>query len=200
MRDYAHIKSMNMIVIIVVVMLVIAFITLSVVIYSIRSGEKKRRRQYQNQSKSVLVKNGMDVKKQVLGDEKGDYFTGNLEKQGTYYVNPAVTVWRIAFDNLITGQRILMDFTRQMWIGRSGAGWNQAAKMILSGDEKISRNHCTIYESGGVLCLQDLDSSNHTYLNGKIITNAVYLQNGDVICIGDTQLRVQYSIVNNRPT
>lgn len=178
--------------------LVIAALVL-VVTCIFMSGRKKRKNQYQNQSKSVLVRNGVDVKKQVLGGEKGEYFTGNLEQRGTYYVNSAVNVWRIVFDNLNTKERFYMDFTRQMWIGRAGSGQKQTAKLILSGDEKVSRNHCTIYESSGTLCLQDLNSSNHTYLNGKVIVNAVYLQNGDVIQAGNTQLKVYYSIMNNRP-
>lgn len=191
---------MNMIVAIAVTVLVIVCIVLIIVICKALYGRKRRRSQYQNQSKSVLVRNGVDVKKQVLGGEKGEYFTGNLEKQGTHYVNPAVTAWRIVFDNLNTGERIYMDFTRQMWIGRTASGQNGVVKMTVPADEKVSRNHCTIYECRGTLCLRDLNSSNHTYLNGNVVTDAVYLQNEDVIRVGNTQLRVQYNLISNRPT
>lgn len=191
---------MNMIVAITVAALVLVCIILIIIICNVLSRRKRRRNQYQNQSKSVLVRNGVDVKKQVLGGEKGEYFTGNLEKQGTYYMNPAVTAWRIVFDNLNTGERLYIDFTRQMWIGRTTSGQSGVVKMTLPMDEKVSRNHCTIYESGGALCLQDLNSRNHTYLNGNIIINVVYLQNEDVIRVGDTQLRVQYNVISNWPT
>lgn len=186
--------------IVAIAVLAIAFIALIIVICGVLSGRRRHRNQYQNQSRSVLVKNGVNVKKQVLGGEKGEYFTGNLEKNGTRYVNPSVTVWKIVFDNLDTKEQLYMDFTRQMWIGRGGAGQNETAKLSLFGDGKVSRNHCTIYESQGTICLQDLNSSNHTYLNGNVITTPVYLQNGDVIRIGNTQLRVQYSRINGRPT
>lgn len=191
---------MNTIVIVEAVVLAIALITLIIVICIVLSGKRKRRNQYQKQRKNVLVKNGVDVKKQVIGGEKGEYFTGNLEKQGTHYVNHNIIVWRVVFDNLNTSERMYMDFTRQMWIGRTDASQNEVAKLMIPGDERVSRNHCTIYESGDRLCLKDLNSSNHTYLNGNMITNAVYLQSGDVIRVGNTQVKVQYSRVNDRPT
>ena len=170
------------------------------ILYNIISGQRRRENQYQNQSKSVLVKNGVDVKKQVLGGEKGEYFTGNLEKHGTYYVNPEVKAWCIIFDNLKTGERIYKEFASQMRIGRSDSGPNEPVKLMIPGDERISRNHCVIYEDAGALCLYDLKSSNHTYLNGNVVTNAVYLQNGDIIQVGNTRLKVQYSIMGNRST
>lgn len=184
---------MNIIVIAVAVVIVIALISLAAVICNLILGRRRQWSQYQNQIKSVLVKNGVNVKKQVMGGEKGEYFTGNLEKPGTCYVNYAMPTWKIVFDNLNTKERVYKEFSRQMWIGRTGSEQDGLVKLILPGDEKVSRNHCTIYESNGTLCLQDLNSSNHTYLNNSMIRSAVYLQNGDVIRVGDTQLRVQYS-------
>lgn len=180
--------------IIIAVVLGVGFIIFAAIICVMMFGGKKRRNPYQNQYKSVLVRNGVDVKKQVMGGEKGEYFTGNLEKQETYYVNSAVAAWKIVFDNLNTRERQYVDFSRQMWIGRTSRNQNEGVKLVLANDEKVSRSHCTIYEAGGTLCLQDLNSSNHTYLNGNIITKAVYLKNGDVIRVGNTQLRVQYSV------
>ncbi len=165
------------------------------VAYHIVSGKKRRWNQYQNQAKGVLVKNGVDVRRQVLGEEKGEYFTGNLEKEGTVYVNPNVTAWRIVFDDIVTGERKYIDFTRQMVIGRSNAEHYEPSRLALSGDNKVSRNHCRIYEHNGTLCLLDLGSKNHTYQNGTMVTKAVYLKNGDVIKVGRTQLRVTYNML-----
>ena len=127
----------------------------------------------------------------------GEYFTGNLENEGTYFVNHAMKLWRISFDNFRTGQRTYMEFSGQMWIGRGSASQNSNVRLILSGDSKISRDHCTIYDAGRSLCIQDLKSSNHTYLNGKLVSSALYLKNGDVIRMGDTELKIEYSLVNN---
>ena len=176
--------------------LVIAFIVLVIMVCYIVSGKKKRQTQYQSQNKKVFVKSGINVKKQVLGEEKGEYFTGNLEERGTYYINGANAVksWRVVFDNLSTGERVYMDFSRQMWIGRGNSENNNRSKLEVMGDGKISRNHCTIYELNNALCIQDLKSSNHTYLNGRLLYDAAYLNNGDIITVGNTKLRVQYSL------
>lgn len=200
MRNSAHIENMDKIVIVAVTGLIIGLIALIMVICNELFRKRGRRNRYQNQSKSVLVKNGINVKSPVLGAGKGEYFTGNREKQRTYYVNTAVTVWKVVFDDLNTKERSYINFTRQMWIGRTEAGQNEIAKLVLCKDGRISRNHCTIYESGGTLCLQDLNFRNHTYLNGNMVTSAVYLHNDDIIKVGNTQLKVQYSRMNTRST
>lgn len=182
----------------VAVILVIVLIVLIAVICRVVFRQKKRQDRYHSQSKKVFVKSGVNVKKQMLGEEKGEYFTGNLENEDTYFVNYVMRIWRITFDNLKTGQRMYVDFTRQMWIGRSESSQISKGKLLLSGDNKISRNHCTIYEVENTLCIQDLNSSNHTYLNGSMVSNPVYLKNGDVIRLGDTELKIQYSLVNNK--
>lgn len=201
MRKCVCFNNMKTIIIVgILAVFVIAAVVLIILIYSIVSGRRKWQEPYQNQRKNVFVKNGVNVKKQVLGGEKGEYFTGNLEQGGTYYINSAMLIWRVSFDNLNTKKRIYKDFTRQMWIGRTDASQNEPVKLTLSDDSKISRSHCMIYEREGTLYLQDLKSSNHTYLNRKIITGAVCLKNGDVIQAGNTKLRVQYSIISNGPT
>ena len=182
------------------VVLAALLVVLIVVICNAALRSRRGRNPYQNQSKSVIVKNGVDVRKQTPGGEKGEVFTGNLGIEGTFCVNPSVKTWRAAFDNLKTGERIYKDFAGRMWIGRTYPAQGEPVKLAVSGDQKVSRNHCMIWESGGMLCLQDMNSSNHTYLNGNIVTDAVYLQNGDIIRVGSTQFRVQYSIISNRPT
>lgn len=182
----------------VAVVFVIALIVLLIVLCRMIAGQKKAADQYQKQSKRVFVKSGVNIKKQMLGEEKGEYFTGNLEDEGTYFVNGEMRAWRMAFDNLRTGQRIYMNFSGQMWIGRDESGQTNSGKLLLTGDNKISRNHCTIYETRNALCIQDLNSSNHTYLNGNLLSSAAYLKNGDVLRLGDTELRVQYELLNSR--
>lgn len=196
LRDNANVRKMDYVTIAVLAVSAASIVVLIVVICRALSGKGKNKNRYQNQSKNVLVRNGVDVKRQMLGGEKGDYFTGNLEKRGTYCVNPADAGWRIAFDHLGTKERFYLDFTRQMWIGRSAPS-NGDSKVVITGDEKVSRNHCTIFDRGGCLYLQDLNSKNHTYLDGIIVTTEVPLQNGSILRIGDTQLKIQYCNVND---
>lgn len=59
-------------------------------------------------------------------------------------------------------------------------------------DKSASRMHCKIISADGKLFLADLNSSNHTYLNGNIISDTVSLSPGDVIRIGKTELEIKY--------
>jgi predicted component of type VI protein secretion system len=55
----------------------------------------------------------------------------------------------------------------------------------------ISRQHCRLYESQGVLMLQDLDSTNGTFLDGRRIRE-VPLPPDTEFTIGPLTFRVQY--------
>ena len=177
--------------------LVIALIVLIAVLCNVVSGKKRKREQRPARKKRVYVKSGVNVKKQMLGEEKGEYFTGKLEDEGTRLVNGSARIWRIVFDNLKTGERMYREFSGQMRIGRGDSDQSSRGYLILAGDNKISRNHCIIYEGRNMLCIQDLNSSNHTYINGKQLSQAAYLRNGDVIRIGNTRLKVQYGMLSN---
>jgi pSer/pThr/pTyr-binding forkhead associated (FHA) protein len=62
--------------------------------------------------------------------------------------------------------------------------------MSLAQDTKASRNHATVIAYGTGFTLEDLNSTNGTFVNGQRITR-VALAPGDVIVIGTTQLRVE---------
>ena len=55
----------------------------------------------------------------------------------------------------------------------------------------VSKQHFSISVKGDTAYLKDLDSSNGTYLNGKLIKNAT-IENGDKIAIPDLILQVVY--------
>ena len=55
-------------------------------------------------------------------------------------------------------------------------------------DPKVSRYHALITDEAGQWVLTDLGSSNHTYLNGQIMTTATTLQLGDRVGVGETEL------------
>ncbi len=56
-------------------------------------------------------------------------------------------------------------------------------------DETISRRHARIVVADGEVTLEDLASSNGTFLNGERIQRAARLFDGDVLRIGDTSMR-----------
>jgi len=68
-------------------------------------------------------------------------------------------------------------------VGRDGAD-------ITLEDDKVSRKHAEIGLYGpGAYVLRDLASTNGTYLNGRRISEKHKLENGDLLRVGDTELR-----------
>jgi pSer/pThr/pTyr-binding forkhead associated (FHA) protein len=69
-------------------------------------------------------------------------------------------------------------------------GRDPSIAMPLAQDTKASRNHAVVVAHGTGFTLEDLNSTNGTFVNGQRITR-VALAPGDVIVIGTTQLRVE---------
>ncbi len=59
---------------------------------------------------------------------------------------------------------------------------------IIVGSEQASRRHARIFVSGGAHVLVDLDSTNGTFLNSKLVKEQT-LRHGDVIRIASTVLK-----------
>ena len=64
---------------------------------------------------------------------------------------------------------------------------------VLQVSMKVSRKHCLITKINGNYFVQDLDSTNGTYVNGTQIPSyeLMELEHNDVLCVGDVELRVQ---------
>lgn len=61
----------------------------------------------------------------------------------------------------------------------------------IAHDRAVSKNHCKLYVDNNMLYLCDLGSSNHTYINKKMVEQPVQCGNGDLIKIGNTLLKIE---------
>jgi serine/threonine protein kinase len=84
------------------------------------------------------------------------------------------------------GQCFLVSDNSTTLLGRSQHTNAQLA------DQSVSRVHCEIEIRGGRILLTDLDSSSGTFVNDQRVSEC-QLQDGDVIRIGNTQLRLEKS-------
>ena len=73
-------------------------------------------------------------------------------------------------------------------IGRGGQN-----DLVLDGDEFASSRHARIEVRGDGVWVQDLDSTNGTYVNGSRVAGAQRLDAGDVLRVGETDLRIEES-------
>lgn len=73
-----------------------------------------------------------------------------------------------------------------------GATLGRGEVEIQLEDPFASSRHARIFREGTVLVLEDLGSTNGTYLNGELITGPQPLHDGDRIRIGDSEFSYQY--------
>ncbi len=82
------------------------------------------------------------------------------------------------------GSTIALD--AELVIGRSTPGLGS-----LGGDSEISRVHARIFHGPGGLTVEDLGSTNGTFVNGTRITGAQPLHSGDQVRLGQTTMTVE---------
>jgi hypothetical protein len=74
----------------------------------------------------------------------------------------------------------------------------EAGNEIVIEDPQVSRRHATLTRQGATYLLEDIGSTNGTYVNGKRVTAPVVLANGDMIGLADTiVLAVQAAIITD---
>ena len=83
---------------------------------------------------------------------------------------------------------------RPMTAGRSRKG------DIAVADASVSRRHATLTADEGMILLEDLGSSNGTFINGERLQGAGQLRNGDTLGLGDAELRVYVIAVSGLET
>ena len=71
-------------------------------------------------------------------------------------------------------------------VGRGGQN-----DLVLVGDDFASARHARIEARGDGVWVQDLDSTNGTYVNGSRVSGVQRLDGGDVLRVGETDLRVE---------
>ena len=80
---------------------------------------------------------------------------------------------------------LTMNLGDQLKIGRS-----TDCQLILD-DDYVSTRHARIYRAGDGYLVEDLGSTNGTYLNGSRVEGQERLKPGDKITIGDTEFRYE---------
>lgn len=149
------------------------------------------RKGYQREKK-VVVKRGVDIKGQVVGSDKGSYFTGSLKEYDTYVVKQlSEPFWRITFRDATTGEVFQSRFRSRIFIGRMPINGEESV-FAVPGDPMISKKHCSIFEAANQLFVEDLNSKNGTFVNDKRIDGTQALNNGDMLRIGQTKFIVGY--------
>lgn len=98
-------------------------------------------------------------------------------------------------------------------VALSGAGLEIGERIDLFGGVSIGRGadadvriedrfastiHCRVYSRGNTYYVEDMNSTNGTYLNGSQVKGEAPLQDLDELAIGDTTFRFELSIPDGR--
>jgi hypothetical protein len=87
--------------------------------------------------------------------------------------------------SLEAGAEFAVD-TAPVTVGRGGQN-----DLVLDGDEFASARHARIEARGDGVWVQDLDSTNGTFVNGDRVVGAERMSAGDILRVGETDLRVE---------
>jgi hypothetical protein len=87
--------------------------------------------------------------------------------------------------SLETGAVFAVD-SAPITLGRGGQN-----DLVLDGDEFASARHARIEARGDGVWVQDLESTNGTFVNGARVAGAERMSPGDVVRVGETDLRVE---------
>jgi hypothetical protein len=81
---------------------------------------------------------------------------------------------------------------RDEWIdGEATIGRGGGCTISLPADTFVSQVHARVVERDGQLFLEDLGSTNGTFLNGKQVAKTARVRKGDQLQIGQTVLRAE---------
>ncbi|MEW6636627.1 MAG: FHA domain-containing protein [Actinomycetota bacterium] len=75
--------------------------------------------------------------------------------------------------------------------GETTLGRSSGSDIVLKSDDYASGRHARLSRHGGLLYVEDLGSTNGTYVNGRKAVGATPLRNGDTVRIGTTTFRYE---------
>lgn len=96
-----------------------------------------------------------------------------------------VTPVRLRLEILEHGANRAFDGRPPLELGR-----DKGTEIVLR-DPEVSRRHARFESQDGVVFVNDLNSSNGTFLNGRRVTEAIEVRPGDEIDVGTTRILVR---------
>lgn len=75
--------------------------------------------------------------------------------------------------------------------GATSLGRSSASDIVLKNDDFASGRHAQLTRHGGLLYVEDLGSTNGTFVNGRKTVGATPLRHGDTVRVGSTTFRYE---------
>ncbi|MEQ8168790.1 MAG: DUF3662 and FHA domain-containing protein [Candidatus Eremiobacterota bacterium] len=133
------------------------------------------------QSDETMEQGKFEVKSQV---KKGKLTEPELEKTAVRKMPVLSSIWAEIKEGPEKGKPF------PLIEGVNIIGRKEEHQIKISGSD-ISRTHGAIHIEGTTVMIEDLGSTNGTYVNGKIIKEKTQLKKGDFISLGDTVIEIK---------
>lgn len=187
-------------IVIAVSALVAVLVIFALVMWLINNREERRLKHTPHYRHDVIVSGGVDITTGQMTRNDHRYFNGMKDDDvATIYLQSSQSGKLHPVGGTVSHSLLLVDqasgrqygsnFKNEIVIGRAPKSGSVQA-LTVDCDNSISGNHCRIMENNGVFCIQDMGSSNHTYLNGGLLTSIEMLDNGDFVKMGKTTFQV----------
>jgi pSer/pThr/pTyr-binding forkhead associated (FHA) protein len=89
----------------------------------------------------------------------------------------------VSSPSLVTDQGVVLPLSD----GDTTVGRDVGLGLSLAAETTVSRKHATLTKNGNDVTLQDLGSTNGTFVNGARVQTPVVLRSGDAVQFGSTK-------------
>ena len=132
----------------------------------------------------AVVRRGVGDLRRVPDDEP---FEPGREGRGAYAPRPSGESELVVEDS-----EVLAPETRfPVHNGATSIGRSSASDIVLKSDDYASGRHARLTRHGGLLYVEDMGSTNGTFVNGRKTVGATPLRHGDTLRIGSTSFRYE---------
>lgn len=115
-------------------------------------------------------------------------FSSEMEHLQTI-IGENVHLKRVSFQDVISGEVQTIEFYNQIIVGRVQKGCDGS---FIVNREGVSRSHSRIFCSEGNYYIEDLNSLNHTYVNGMLVSESRILYTGYRVTFGASNYIFSY--------
>jgi pSer/pThr/pTyr-binding forkhead associated (FHA) protein len=132
----------------------------------------------------AVVRRGVGDLRRVPDDEP---FEPGREGRGAYAPRPSGES-----ELVVEESEVLAPETRfPIRDGATSIGRSSASDIVLKSDDYASGRHARLTRHGGLLYVEDMGSTNGTYVNERKTVGATPLRHGDTVRIGSTIFRYE---------
>lgn len=128
-----------------------------------------------------------DDESYVPGRGPGKVSSPRRNGRGAYAPGPTGTPELVVEDSEILAPETRFDLND----GATSVGRSSASDVVLKSDDYASGSHAQLTRHGGLLYVEDLGSTNGTFVNGRKTVGATPVRNGDSVRIGSTTFRYE---------